>query len=367
MTPSQSSSAIPFLLGVKEFGPALDQDIRSAKKRVFVQTLSFEADEAGNLVADALQACPAPDRRFLIDSYSAHFVNDRLIHSPSAWADSSLRREVKATRRLVSKLRQEGVSVERLHSRGWNPFRWFARDHKKLLVVDDRVAYVGGINLCAHNFAWHDSMLKFTDPKVVDFLAADFEKKKGAASRIHLPLLDVYAVDGTNNACIEEAAHALIGNAKKSLYLHCPYVTEPFLGWLAEAARRGVRVTLVTSGRNNRLFMRDSIQDAAQRGGFDVFFTEGMTHFKLLIADGETLLTGSANFDLLSFQYQPEYVVITKDPGLLDEIDRRIVGPQREVRIAPPEKPLKPFQAWCARNAMAFTLSVMRRTLGKTE
>jgi hypothetical protein len=66
-----------FLLGGGEFGPALEKDLRSARGRTYLSTLSFEADPAGRSAADALLACRAPDRRLVIDSYSRHFVNDR--------------------------------------------------------------------------------------------------------------------------------------------------------------------------------------------------------------------------------------------------------------------------------------------------
>ena len=47
------------------------------------------------------------------------------------------------------------------------------RNHKKMVVLDDRVAFVGGINIADHNYAWHDFMVKITGPLAAD-IARDF-------------------------------------------------------------------------------------------------------------------------------------------------------------------------------------------------
>jgi phosphatidylserine/phosphatidylglycerophosphate/cardiolipin synthase-like enzyme len=61
---------IELLVDGAEFWSRLEGDIAQARERVWVQTLSFEGDTAGRKLSGALQACGAPDRRILVDSFN---------------------------------------------------------------------------------------------------------------------------------------------------------------------------------------------------------------------------------------------------------------------------------------------------------
>ena len=52
---------------------------------------------------------------------------------------------------------------------GFSPRGWLTRNHKKLIVIDDRITYIGGINFSEHNAAWHDMMLRIDDVAVGRF------------------------------------------------------------------------------------------------------------------------------------------------------------------------------------------------------
>lgn len=66
-----------------------------------------------------------------------------------------------------------------------------AKNHKKLIVIDDRLTYIGGINFSEHNFAWHDLMIRFDDRAIAKFFTTDFldtwsGRERGGAFRFEL-------------------------------------------------------------------------------------------------------------------------------------------------------------------------------------
>src|SRR6185436_14372580 len=94
---------------------------------------------------------------------------------PSSLLDRGLQAEVQETGDMIDRLQRGGVGVRFAGPAGRFLERLPARNHKKLVAVDDRVAYVGGINFSDHNFLWHDLMLRVEDPGFVRFLREDFE------------------------------------------------------------------------------------------------------------------------------------------------------------------------------------------------
>ena len=153
----------------------MKEDVASARQYVLTQALSFEGDAVGLSMGELMLASKAPDRRVVIDSFTRHVVNDRLVWTPRNLLDRGLRAEVRETRNMIDRLRSGGVGVRFSGPAGRFLSRLPARNHKKLVAIDDRVAYVGGINFSDHNFLWHDLMLRVEDEGFVRFLREDFE------------------------------------------------------------------------------------------------------------------------------------------------------------------------------------------------
>ncbi|HSD28077.1 MAG TPA: phospholipase D-like domain-containing protein, partial [Vicinamibacteria bacterium] len=147
---------LELLQDAAEFWPRAGADVRDARDRVYVQALTFEGDAAGRDVAASLAASRAGDRRVLVDRFTKHVVSDHLVWLPGNLLDRRLREEVRATDRMQRDLERAGVSWRFVSPLGPLLLRAPFRNHKKLVLVDDRVAYVGGINFSDHNFAWRD-------------------------------------------------------------------------------------------------------------------------------------------------------------------------------------------------------------------
>ena len=313
----------------EEFQAAVTQDIRGARERVYVQTLSFEGDRAGQSLSDSILSCQAGDRRILADSITEYLINDRFIYSPKSLADKNLRAEVRVTREMVRHLREGGVQVTMADPIGLVLPRLLIRNHKKIILVDDKVAYIGGINFSDHNFAWHDLMVRIESADVVDFLSRDFldswngESKDATAS---FGDLDLYSVNGQGNESIIEAVGQLIHSAQDRIYIQCPYITPPFFKLLGKASRRGVHVTLVISEVHNRSILKEGIIEACRRENLHARYYRGrMVHTKAMLVDDSALVLGSANFDFSSFGLQAEIMGVFRDPTLIGDFIRRVV------------------------------------------
>ncbi len=347
---------LELLQDAAEFWPRARADILAAGERVYVQALTFEGDAAGRGVAAALAACRASDRRVLADCFTRHVVSDRLVWLPANLLDRALREEVRAGESMRRELERAGVEWRFVGPLGRLLRSAPARNHKKLVLVDDRVAYVGGINFSDHNFAWRDLMLRIEGRAPALFLADDFLatwEGRAAPSSSRFPGLELHALDGRGNEeRFEEVVLSEVDAARTRIYVECAYLTSPFLERLGTAGRRGVRVTVVTPEANNFGLVRDLLRWPRATGGIDVRLYRGrMTHMKALRVDDRVLVLGSANFDLWSYHFQGEYLARVTDAEVIRDFDARVAAEGLR-RSRPVDAPAGPLRGGLARLAL---------------
>jgi len=316
-----SVTGFEFLWGSDAFWRRAARDIALARRRLFVQAMTFEGDAAGLRVAAAIRDSVAVDRRVLVDAYTRHVVNDRFVWTPSALADSALRNEIRSTRAMFVGLAAAGVKVRMTNPVGAFFSGYAARNHKKLILADD-VAYIGGVNFSDHNFAWSDFMIRFEGAAAARFLAEDFEATFAGvprSRRADINQLRLYSLDGRTNARAFAEVMELMNSAEREITVVSPYLTFPFTDTLAEARRRGVRVRLITPRVNNKPAAQRYVLAQALRHGFDVRFAPPMSHVKAILIDDEHLIAGSSNFDFVSFAAEEELLAIIASPALVEE------------------------------------------------
>jgi cardiolipin synthase len=341
--PSPTASArsvgrFQLLMGGSEFWNSLQKDLSEARESVYVQTLSYEWDEAGQALSRGMETSPASDKRLIVDFFSRTTLSDRSLFSPRGMLDPGLRREARETEASVDRLRSSGVRVLYVDAPGWRFWRFPFRNHKKIVTLDDRIAYFGGINFSEHNFAWGDFMIRVEDPRAAAFLSRDFLGTWEGGARVDtLRLKDMDLYVSARGPSLFSAVGDMIDGAKREILLICPYVTAPFFERLGRARRRGVDVTIVTPEDNNRLFMRDSIREECRRSGIVLkWIPGGLRHEKALVIDRRILATGSANFDFLSYGLQPELLVVIRDRRFVEHFHDRCLQPlMAEWRDAP--------------------------------
>jgi cardiolipin synthase A/B len=319
------------LVNFSEFWGRLSKDIAAARRSVFVQTFALEGDAVGKQLSAALLSSPAADRRVLADSFTRVVLSDRFKYSPGNLLDRKLRAESRETSTMMRELQDAGVEIRFTNPYGLAPRQLLSRNHKKLILIDEEIAYVGGINFSEHNAAWHDMMLRLHDPAAVEFLSRDFASTwtgNDEQSAKQFDEIELLATDGRNNARAFARVIELIDCARQSIFVQSPYVTFPFYERLRAATRRGVAVTIITPEQNNwRVFSNYARLESA-RSGIDLrLFQRGMSHLKAMLIDDEYLVAGSSNFDYLSYRIHQELIAIISTPPVIKDFRARVLLP----------------------------------------
>ena len=147
-----------------------------AKESVYVQAMTFEGDAAGEWLIDIMLESPAKDKKLLVDNYSNAVINDSFIISPKYLKDKAFRDEVSNTKKILKKAQENGIEVTFTNPLGFLMLRYPLRNHKKMVVVDRKTSYLGGINFSDHNFEWHDMMIALENESIGACIANDFQK-----------------------------------------------------------------------------------------------------------------------------------------------------------------------------------------------
>lgn len=341
----ESGLEADILVDSKNFIDRLELEILGAKDLVCVQTMSFEGDAAGKKLIDLLLRSKAKDRRLCIDSYSKAVINDRFIFAPGYLTSSAFRAEVRETKRIVREAIKAGVKVKFTNPLGFLMHKYPLRNHKKMVLIDDHTSFIGGINFTDHNFEWHDFMMVMKDPAINQALLEDFEHTwKGVnLSKVHkLEETELYLFDGYRSKTLYESLFAHLKNAKKSIQILSPYVSNPLLSYIEKNVPEHVEVQVVTPAENNKSIFKDHLLSELRKGYFSLYeLPDIMSHLKSILIDGELLIFGSSNFDFASYYFEQEVVIATKNKRIVDEFINGILIPDTEnsIKVDPKEIP----------------------------
>lgn len=205
------------------------------------------------------------------------------------------------------------------------------RNHRKVVVVDNRVAYVGGFNVGREYVGletkfgyWRDTHLRITGSSVMS-LQMRFIMDWNYAARENLlqdPGVFAGVVSGTRDLCkmqiissgpdhsiqmIRDNYLRLIARAKKSIYIQTPYFIpdESIFNALRMAVRSGISVNIMIPCKPDHPFVYwatySYIGDLVLDGANCYTYNNGFLHCKGLTVDGEVLCYGTANMDIRSF------------------------------------------------------------------
>jgi cardiolipin synthase len=273
--------------------------IRQAKSRVFFETFIWKGDEVGQSFKTAL--IDAANRGVKVYVVYDQFAN--LVVKPTFY------------RFPVN------VAVRRhpLIASGFRFPRNTGRDHRKLLVVDDVVAFVGGYNIGSlYATDWRDTHARLTGDIVWDMQNAFidywnlFSGRRQASLpdfgghtwqpdiRIHrnTPRNMVYPIRGMYLDAIDRSSH--------HIYLTHAYLIpdQDMLSALIRAARRGVDVRIIIPAESNHIvadWLSRGFYGTLLRAGVRLFLFQGaMVHAKTATIDGQWSTIGTANIDRLS-------------------------------------------------------------------
>lgn len=224
------------------------------------------------------------------------------------------------------------------------------RNHRKILVIDNRVAFTGSRNCADMAFAvkprfapWVDILLSVEGPVVrqlqavflgdwMSYTGRDLGHMLQAVPPVQQPgkLAQVVATGpdlraGSVSDCLTGMLHA----ARDNVVITTPYyVPDAALdAAIQAAARRGVRVTMILPARNDSLIVGATSQGfyygLLAAGVRLMLFEHGLLHSKIMTVDGRMAMIGSANLDRRSFELNYEVNMGVFDPDLVAALDDR--------------------------------------------
>lgn len=231
--------------------------------------------------------------------------------------------------------------------------RFDLRNHRKQLIVDNRIAWCGSQNLADPEFRvkpkyapWVDIMSRWEGPVVQDcqlIFAADWESEHGdditgllIADAEPDPVDDpgitaqiVATGPNVRYAAMTACFTSLIHSARRELVVTTPYFVpdEQLLFALIDCARRGVDTVMILPKRNDSRVVagasRSYYADLVDAGVKLYEYRPGLLHAKTMVADGEVALIGSANLDRRSFELNFENNILLRDKAFAREIRAR--------------------------------------------
>ena len=209
------------------------------------------------------------------------------------------------------------------------------RDHRKLTVIDRKIAYTGGINLSDEYIGekiryghWKDCAVRLTGEPAERFAALFHGREQTKSSANGDPCVCFGDSARRGMRIGEEIFFQLISTAKERLCLCTPYLapSEKLLFALKSAALAGVDVKILIPhipDKKSVFALTRSFARELQDAGVKIReYTAGFLHAKSLTADGAYAMVGSYNLDERSLFFQAECGVVLKSEPLCRDIER---------------------------------------------
>jgi cardiolipin synthase A/B len=315
--------------GVEAY-PAMLTAIREARRSIHLETYMFITDAVGELFGEALAEA------------AGRGVHVKVLYDAlGSWT---------SRRSFFEALRARGVDI-----RPFKPIRGLGRglrhllrrDHRKLLVVDGEVAFIGGLNISAHwapegqGGAWRDDVLRVEGP-AVDELARRFGatwrmafkdrfrswREQHRRRRQAVPRRDgvCLAVLSSRRSIHRAYLHA-ISRARRTVLVAAAYFIpdRKLVAALRHAARRGVEVHLLLNARSDHPWLVHAARALYEKllsAGVRIFEWERcVLHTKTAVVDGVWGTIGSFNLERMSLLFNHEVNAVFADPRLGRELE----------------------------------------------
>ena len=304
---------------------ALIEDLKQAKEFIHIQYYIIRNDVLFNRIKDVLieKAAQGVEVRLLFDAMGCRSVRK------GYW----------------KKLREKGIKIaeffpallRQLH------LRINYRNHRKLVIIDNRVGYVGGFNIgkeyigLSHRFGyWRDTHLRIKGEAVsglelrflLDWnyaakenLFTDSKYMSGlqAADRDHCNMQIIYSGPDTSLQPVRDNYVRLINKAKEKIYIQTPYFIpdEAMLTALLIAIHSGVEVNLMIPCKPDHPFVYwatySYMGELVMAGAKCYTYNNGFLHAKGIIVDDKVFCYGTANMDIRSFALNFEVNAVVYD------------------------------------------------------
>lgn len=318
---------------------AVIRDIDQATHHIHIQYYLFRTDEISMKIRDALikRANENVTVRFLYDGLGSQEINEE----------------------FVEPLRESRVFVQ-----AFDPvvhpllvFNANFRNHQKLIVIDGKIAYTGGLNVGDEYLGkeeqlgfWRDTHLRVEGPLVRElqrlfvenWLYAGVEEDQETwdlfANDEHLPQYFIDEPKETNGATqllvtspgkdvtIRDGLMQLMMQAKESIWITTPYLIPPpeLLALLEVAGKSGIDVRIVVPGKGDEWFSFHAteyyFEQLLKRNVRIYKYNRHFIHAKTVLIDGKIALVGTANLDFRSMYLNHEMTIAQFETSSVQEL-----------------------------------------------
>lgn len=320
-----------FYKTTSEAWDAMYQAIESAQKSIFWEVYIFVDDSIGNKFIDALakKARAGLEVKLIIDAMGS-----------SEFSDAA---EKECTAAGIELLKFNPTSPL-FGLRNWIG-RLMRRNHRKVLIVDEEIVFLGGVNIKAKFKTWDDLYIKLTGDLARPLLGG-FAKsyissggKRANVRRFLRPKFEnliplwreklnfiVHSPNRDSTPRGQKVFSKALTMAKETFNLLTPYYVpdRKFLKAIELAKKRGVKVNIFLPRRTDvRLaeLIARTYYDLTIKAGANIYFLPNMNHGKAMSVDKNLGMVGSINLTPRSFTHQEESAVSFTDSGMVDELN----------------------------------------------
>ena len=335
-----SASEVSVICDTKVFAQTLLSELESAKEHIHIQFYIIENDSFGRQLRDVLvkKAREGVEVRLIYDSVGCWSVN----------------------KDFYEEMRCAGIYVESFLKVRFPIFtnKVNYRNHRKIVVVDGRVGFIGGCNIAdrylngINGGRWRDTMLVLRGAAVnglqtsflVDWYFANRSLVSGKNylhrhSQCAGPCVQVVPSNPVGEVrTILGGFIKLFSLARGYIYLQTPYLMpdDAFMKSLRYAAISGVDVrVMIPECADSRLadYISMSYLGDFLRAGVKVYlYTGGFLHSKTVVCDDYISSVGSANLDFRSFYYNFEVTSFVYDKNVANELKQAFLADQKQCR-----------------------------------
>jgi len=310
--PSVSLSEPEIIISGKQKFDLLTQDILNAKESIHMEYFHFGIDRYSRRIRQLLMQKAR-------EGVKVRFLNENIANWP-------------IPKIYFTSMRRAGVEVVHFSNARFSLLRFLLtlsyRDHRKIVVIDNRIGYTGGMNITKNYFAhWRDTHLRLTGEAVASLQYAFLDTWLAAGGQLNSALVNFFfhldkpscgqslgtltqvtPDDPTSPEPVLLTAYEwILNHAQHYVWFQSPYIAPPpsLISAMRNAAQRGVDVRVMVPEQCDTTIMRPinkSYYAELTEAGVQLYIRSGeFNHSKTLVCDDYLSCVGSTNLDYRSF------------------------------------------------------------------
>ncbi len=352
-----NDNKVELLMSGREKFERLFEDIRQAKQSVHLEYFNFRNDSIASLLFEILRE----KRKEGVEVRAAFdgFGND-------------------SNNQPLKKSHLEALHADSINIREFDPIRFpwvnhiWPRDHRKIVIIDGRIGYTGGMNVADYYIVgteqvgeWRDMHCRIEGPAVNDLQAifVRFWKKLGkedlsdpryyqgtCAGKKMIGIVN--REPNTSNEIMRRLYIQALDNAKDSVKIVNPYFvpTPSVMKALKRCTERGVKMDIIMSAKYDVPLTPDvvyyNMRKLIKRGVNVWRYRLGFHHSKIMMVDGKFCTVGSTNLDARSMRFDYEINALIIDPETTAKLDAKFIEDTKQCDLITMEEWNKSRSAW---------------------